>query len=426
MLAGAASLALVLPSISAAQAPSQAAVLSHNGPNGLKVGEGRLHPFIDLEPRLDTVAGYFPTTGSGPPTAPSPELIMHLRPGLKFELPSNTVALDVAATAEYLYYTGLLTVGSSIASRLEGAAGLNAVINRQGQIEFDLADDFNYSDKTRNPALGLGALSLYNEARAQLGIRPGGGALEITTRGAFGLEQFRPLSPLRVPGCPANDPTCDPNALAQMNYTNLRAGLDGRWKFLPKTAIVLESNFDYRSYIDLRTNHPSLLLRVMGGLQGLLTTKVAIVVKGGWGYDFASPPAANPFPTANTFLAHAEIAYLLNEASNFRVGYYRSVEPVPVYQTVEDNRVYGEGRMLLSGRLALLAYGALDFLGFGAGSNRLDTAAIVNPSAEYQILPWLYAAAGYTFTMRLPGTGATALTEKYNRHEAYLRVTAAY
>src|SRR3954471_10048252 len=133
MLAGAASLALVLPSISAAQAPSQAAVLSHNGPNGLKVGEGRLHPFIDLEPRLDTVAGYFPTTGSGPPTSASPELIMHLRPGLKFELPSNTVALDVAATAEYLYYTGLLTVGSSIASRLEGAAGLNAVINRQGQ-----------------------------------------------------------------------------------------------------------------------------------------------------------------------------------------------------------------------------------------------------------------------------------------------------
>src|SRR5689334_7755817 len=108
LLAGAASVALLLPSISAAQAPSQAAVVSHNGPNGLKVGEGRLHPFVDLEPRLDTVAGYFPPSGSGPPSStPSPELIIHLRPGVKFELPSNTVAIDFAANSDYLYYTGL-------------------------------------------------------------------------------------------------------------------------------------------------------------------------------------------------------------------------------------------------------------------------------------------------------------------------------
>jgi hypothetical protein len=424
MLAGAASVALLLPSLAAAQSPSQAGVLSHAGPNGLKVGEGRLHPFVDVEPRLDTAAGFFPV-GNMLSSTPSPELVMHLRPGLRFELPSNTVAIDFVGAAEYLYFTGLFAPGSYLYSRLEGAAGLSAAVNRQGQIEFDLADDFNYSDKTRNLALGVGALSLYNEARAQLSIRPGGGALEITPRGAFGLEQFRALSRLRPVGCTPGSLTCDPNAIPQMNYTNLRAGLDGRWKFLPKTAIVLESNFDSRSYA-ATGNTPSLLLRGMAGLQGLLTTKVAVVAKAGWGYDFAPPPASAMGSNANTFLAHAELAYLFNEATNIKVGYYRSLEPVPVYQTVRDDRIYGDGRMLLSGRLALHAYGALDFLGFAAGSNRLDTSVTVDPSIEYQILPWLYAAGGYTLSMRVAGIPNASSSESYTRHEAYLRVSAAY
>src|SRR3954471_3004980 len=102
MLAGATSLALLFPSISAAQVPpSQATLVSHGGPNGLKVGEGRLHPFFDLEPRLDTAAGFFPPTGSGPPSnAPSAEVVMHLRPGMRFELPSNVLAIDFIGAAE--------------------------------------------------------------------------------------------------------------------------------------------------------------------------------------------------------------------------------------------------------------------------------------------------------------------------------------
>jgi hypothetical protein len=425
MLAGAAVLALLLPSTASAQVTTSASAMAHAGPNGLKVGEGRLHPFVDLEPRLDTAAGFFPVSGNGPPaTSPSAEVVMHLRPGVKFELPSNALAIDFTGAVEYLYYTGVLTPGSYVASRLEGAAGLTATANRQGAVEFQLGDDFSYSDKTRNLSLGIGALSLFNEARAQLNIRPGGGALEISPRGAFGLEQFRPLSLVRATGCPAGSLTCDPNAISQMNYTNFRGGLDARWKFLPKTAIVIESNFDARSYANGTAN--ALLLRAVGGLQGLVTTKVAVVGKVGWGYDFATPVVAGA--TANTFIGHVELSYLMTEASNFKVGYYRTLEPTPVYQVARDDRIYADARLLLSGRLTLRAYGALDLIGFLGGQDRFDTAVTLDPGAEYQIFPWLYAAAGYTLTTRSSGgtQASGASTDNYTRHEAHVRITAAY
>jgi len=425
MLAGAAVLALLLPSTASAQVTTSASAMAHQGPNGLKVGDGRLHPFVDLEPRLDTAAGFFPVGAGGTPSLnPSPEVVMHLRPGVKFELPSNAVSIDFNGAVEYLYFTGLLTPGSYVASRLEGAADLAVTVNRQGSVELQAGDDFSYSDKTRNLALGVGALSLFNEARAQLDIRPGGGALEISPRGAFGLEQFQPLSLVPPAGC--NVPSCNPANVSQMNYTNFRAGLDGRWKFLPKTAIVLESNFDARGYANTTFNSPALLLRVVGGLQGLLTTKVAVVAKAGWGYDFATPPTAGT--NANTFIGHLELSYLMTEASVFKVGYYRTLEPTPVYQTSRDDRIYGDARLLLSGRLTLRAYGSVDFLGFNGGVDRFDTALTLDPGAEYQILPWLFAAAGYTLTTRTSsGANASAAsTDKYTRHEAHVRITAAY
>ena len=47
---------------------------------GFKIGEGRLHPFLELDGRFDSLVGRF-TLG-----VDSPEIIFHFRPGLKFDL----------------------------------------------------------------------------------------------------------------------------------------------------------------------------------------------------------------------------------------------------------------------------------------------------------------------------------------------------
>ena len=48
--------------------------------NGIKVGDARLHPYFDLEGRLDTAAGFFGPPGS---TNLSSEIIGHFRPGVR-------------------------------------------------------------------------------------------------------------------------------------------------------------------------------------------------------------------------------------------------------------------------------------------------------------------------------------------------------
>lgn len=403
------------------------------GANGLKVGDGRLHPFLDLDFRLDSAPGFFPIGGSGSPLNPnpSPELVLRPRPGVKLELPSPGVSLDFNGNIEYLYYTGILRPGSQLLSRVQGAADLLAVFNRGGQVEFNLGDTFSYSDRTPSVVVAQGVMSLLNEARASLTIRPGGGALEIVPKGAFAVEFLRPLSSTPDPSC-TTDPVCQLINTENMDYSNIQPGLEARWKFLPKTAVVLDATFDFRNYFVATTNQPAQLLKAQAGLQGLVTTKIATVAKLGWSYDFA-PTTPGRNAGANTFIAHAEITYLMNEASNIKGGYLRTVEPVPLLRGYQDDRAYAEARFLFQGRLLLRAYGAFDLLSFAGVAQtppapplpgRTDTGITIDASAEYQIFPWLYATAGYVLTNR--ASQVPSRTLNVTRHEPYLRVTGAY
>src|SRR5688500_12814828 len=85
--------------------------------NGIKVGEGRLHPFLETELRLDTAAGFF--RGRGPVATLQPELIFHLKPGARLELSGANVDVNANAYLDWVQYTGFLTPNSNTASRLD-------------------------------------------------------------------------------------------------------------------------------------------------------------------------------------------------------------------------------------------------------------------------------------------------------------------
>ncbi len=388
-----------------AQAPST---------NGIKIGEGRLHPFFDLELRFDSAAGFFGTSTPGV-LALRPEAIAHFRPGLKLEYPSSMMDLNFSGNLDYVFYTGLLTPGSSSASRLEGGLNLDAAFNRKGVVELTINDHLNRSDRTNNPAASVGVLSFFNQLKIGVPIRPGGGALEFTPHGAWAVELFQPFSSTLSPGCA--DVTCDPSALAGMNYNNFRFGLDARWRFLPKTAVIFESSFDTRQYANPAGNLPPLLLKAQAGIAGLVSPKISLTAKVGWGHDLAASGA-------KTVLGMAELAYLLNEASNVRVGYLRQLEPVPTFGVYGDDRAYLDARFLFFGRLALRGYVAYDYLTFYANSGRSDSNVTANIGPEYQFTPWLIGAVGYDLGFR--NSNATSAGLNFTRHEAYARLTFTY
>ncbi|MBI5548828.1 MAG: hypothetical protein HY901_33515, partial [Deltaproteobacteria bacterium] len=73
--------------------------------NGLKFGDARLHPFIEISPEFDSAAalGQSTTTGSYETKG---DLLFHFRPGLKLEMPSPVFAVNLTGNAEYVLYTG--------------------------------------------------------------------------------------------------------------------------------------------------------------------------------------------------------------------------------------------------------------------------------------------------------------------------------
>ncbi len=400
---------------SSATAFAQAAVTA----NGIKVGEGRIHPYFDLELRFDSAAR-FSTAGTA-----LAELLMHFRPGVRLELPSQAVLLNLDANVDYVWYTGILSPGSQQLSRLQADASVDAAFNKTGTVEVDIGDHFMRSDRTTNAAIGVGVISLFNEARLAVPVHPGGGALEVAPGVAWAVEFFEPISNLTVPGC--SDPTCTAAALAGMAYNNFHFDLDGRWRFLPKTALVVDTGFDFRTYANPAANTSAYLLRLEVGLAGLLTSKLALVAKLGWGHDLSARAATEP-ATAKTLIAHAELTYLMSDTSSIKAGYLRTLEPVPTFGVYGDDRGYVEARFLFAGRLTAHLYGAFDYLTFYASptapTGRNDSNATVDVGVDYQFYAWLIAGVGYDLSIR--NSTLSVATLNYPRHEAYLRLTLTY
>jgi hypothetical protein len=409
---------LLCPLMASAQEPPPAAAPSVGG-NGFKVGAGRLHPYLELETRLDSGVGYFPSATAPVPGDLSPdtssEVLLHIRPGFRLDVPSPRLALHLSGNLDYVLYTGWLTAASSSASHLQARADLSAHLHEQGPVGFVFADQFIRSDRARSPAVGAGVLSLFNELRASMPLRPGGGAIEIIPEVAWAMESFQSFSVLPPAGC--TEGVCDPAALETFDYHNVRGSLDGRWRFLPKTAVVLDTDFDLRGYSS-GNNPDAKLLRIMGGLAGLVSPKVAVTAKAGWGQDFGTTGGA-------TFLLQLEGTYLMSPTMTFKGGYLRTLEPVSAYGLYRDDRGYVEGRALFGGKLALHGTAALDLLSFlAAATPRDDTVLTVDLGPDYQIRPWLMAGVGYQLNTRSSSSAGSGLN--YTRHEGYFRVTATY
>jgi hypothetical protein len=388
------------------------------GGNGFKVGSGRLHPYFDLETRLDSGVGYFATpTGEEPTTSGispnlSGEFAMHFRPGFRLEVPSSQLALNLNANLDYVLYTGLMTADSGTASHLEGAAELLARLNPDAPLSLEVSDQFVRSDRTRTAAIGAGVLSLFNEARVKVPWRPGGGAVELTPNAAYAVEFFEPLGATSPVDC--TEGVCDPLTADRFDYGNLHFGLEGRWRFLPKTAVVMDTGVDLRSYFNDGTQGAT-LARALLGVAGLVSPKVAVTAKAGWGQNLAAAGGG-------TFLAQLEGTYLFSPTLSFKAGYLRTLEPVAAYGLFTDNRGYGEARAIFGGKLTLHAGGAVDFISFTG--DRGDTLLSLDVGPEYQFRPWLSFAAGYMLGSRTSSVTGGGLN--YTRHEGYARLSVTY
>jgi hypothetical protein len=226
------------------------------------------------------------------------------------------------------------------------------------------------------------------------------------------------------------DISCDPNLINKMDYGNLNFSLGGKWKFLPKTAAVLDASFDYRWYWrttpppppapgmapTVSTNLNGLLLKVTGGLSGLITSHISTLLVVGGGGDWGGSHAA-------TFIAQAEVAYLGNDLTA-RGGYIRTLNPVPIYGVFGQDRGYVEVKSTLFGRLTLRGFGAFDYISFYDSAARNDYIISATAEIAYQFVSFFSAALTYNLAYRGSSTGMQGVN--YIRHEPALLLTLSY
>ncbi len=397
-------------------------------PPGIKIGDGRLHPYFDLEGRYDSAVGYF----GNPPTLQG-DIAMRFRPGLKFDLLGSDNTLNFNGNAEYVLYTGALSTGAREASRFQTDIGIEAAFNKTGAIEFQIGDQLVRSDRNNNPVLTIGVLSLYNSVHAAVPIHPGGGALEFSPKASWAVEFFSPLIGGNLNTCPAGNPACQADQARLMDYSNLNVGLGARWRFLPKTALVFDGGVDYRTYFNT-IGHPATLMKLQLGLAGLISSKISVLILAGYGRDFiGSNLAAIGSNPTQTFIAQAELGVLLSEATTFKFGYVRTLQPVPVYGVYGDDRGYLEAKTGI-GRFSLLGSAAFDFLTFyGDPSNvftpaRQDLIFSLSVNPQLAIFSWFSIGLAYNLNLRQPASSITTPLPgaQFIRHEVVLRLSFIY
>ncbi len=406
---------------------------------GVKIGDGRLHLQLDLQGRYDTFATLDAANN------PVGDFLFDIRPGLKLNIPSPIFAFDLAADAD-----GILYANNPGLDRILADGALAIGINRAGVVGLDIADQFNRSDNNTMVALPFAIISDFNDAGAKLGIRPGGGALAIEPGYDFIYEHFEPASTGGFTVCSSGTPLCDPSLASLMDFYEHKVSLNLRWRFLPKTALLLGGDYIFVNYLNAgagpSANAPMDIVDGTVGVAGLLTSRVEIVLKAGYaqtllGASDAAIPGLVTSGENRTFIGQAQIGYLFSETGNLKVGVVRLLNPAPtLLSDYTDTRPYLAFRWLLAGRLTLHLDASYDIFNYqldseGSPAGRTDGSLRIDVGPEFEILRWLRVAAGYDFT-DLQSTDPAAFGAYhtssifggagYNNHEVYLRVTLAY
>jgi hypothetical protein len=392
--------------------------------SGIRLGgsEGRLHPFLEVEGRYDSNVFY--TTAN----KTLGDFILHFRPGILMTVPGDATAVDLNASLDWAQYLGAEGDTTGL-SRLYGDATLGIGLNRRGAIGLELSDDFHRTTNTSSVALGTAAITNFNTLKVGVPWRPGGGALVLTLGGEWVVESFEPYltGSLCVPG----DPNCDATRLSKLGYNDLRGGAELRWKFLPRTAAVLEASYFSRLPNDRSVSFAVDGFRTYAGMTGLITAKIAGTLKAGYGSTLdVSGDAASQLPTRKfqTWLANAEVEWLPVETSSLRLGYVHDLAPDPGLQTAvfQQHRAYVEGRALLAARYTLRLLGQWERRTYELGTNATINLYHVEPGVEVEVARWLRVVAAYAYTKRDSPTPGGPQAFAFDKNEAWLRFILTY
>lgn len=182
-------------------------------------------------------------------------------------------------------------------------------------------------------------------AGAELAWQPGGGLLDWRLGYRFSGTIF------------------ESDRFSQLTNVENTLQTRGRWRFLPRTALMYDARFGFLNYTaGDKAAHP---LRVQMGLNGLITQSFGILALAGWGSSFYTAPSEDH--NFDSLIAQLEVKWYITPApsidpaaapmsiSAVTLGFVRDFQDSYIGTYFERDRGYASLAYLFAGKFLLVA-----------------------------------------------------------------------
>lgn len=226
------------------------------------------------------------------------------------------------------------------------------------------------------------------------------------------------------------------------NYQH-RIKTEGRWRFLPRTALLYQGSYTLVRYTHDASPANGEILAALVGARGLVTRSVGLLGMVGWGATFYDGVPED----ADTLLARAEVAYYFvagqaaaeegapgTGPSALALGYDRSINNSYLSSFYRRDRIYAHLSYFFGGVMLVSAEGGLSLIHFPPGGqvNALDQRRWdVRLYAEYRLsdVVGILGTVRYDRNASDTPTGAGGAPDPgddldYSRWQAFLGVRA--
>ncbi|MCO4761600.1 MAG: outer membrane beta-barrel protein [Myxococcales bacterium] len=203
-----------------------------------------------------------------------------------------------------------------------GKADLNVDFAARRAISFAVFNNFSRSLRPNNWETTETLNRINNQVGARVSFHPGETPerrpLEISLQGAYVIDNFEDFD--------------------FGNSTTVRSRLTGSWRFLPRTAAILDAGWDFRKY---HVDNPALAVftsdsspwRVQGGLAGALTSRITFRLTAGWGMSMHEKGES-----FNSMLGNISLGYAPSATTFLSVGYARDFRQSYYGNFIDTNR----------------------------------------------------------------------------------------
>ncbi len=388
---------------------------------GIKLGNFRLWPSLLIEARWDSNVFQ-----QAPEETPTNAPIMRIVPGLALSNPEpDKFGLTFGVETDVrLFLSGDETLKSM--QNFGAKADLKLDIMPKAPVSFTIYDAFRRSLVNPNFSTSNSYNQNFNNVGATLNIHPGAGALNIGLTYGFVFNKF--------------------DDFTEGNYLYHDAKLSATWRFYPKTVAFFEADAQFRQWDEAsRSGLPNVNskpLRIVLGLNGYFTKKIAALAKIGYGNSFHEDG-----PSYNNVLAQAEIVYKPIPTILLATGYARDFSESFYGNFYSEDRAYLRTQFDIVQRVVIDAGAAFHYLSYPefdpgklrpgtqvSSTTRRDKAVSGNISVSVDIVRWIGLTVGYEvrsvftdFFVRDVSSGkANADLGKYTKHQVYGSVNVRY